>query len=146
FALLVNVPVAHSATLFEFKNTASEKAFQRLGISARAVDVHLPHHRILNADKLEMPLAAGVHVAAVHSKTAQMYGRQIWLGSVVNDPLGRVAIAINPNDADDRAMEIQTGGKSYTLMKTFAGYAVLENPRLVSEDDVVKGALRADSI
>ncbi len=132
------IEVANAKELFEFTSQNEISSLQSKGIRAHRVDVRLSHNEILSSASMEFTLSDGIKIQAIHTKTTEMTGRQIWLGSIANDPLGRVAIAVNPKDENDRAMEVQTGGKSYTLLQTQDGYILMESQELTDEDDVVK--------
>ncbi len=125
---------AHAASVFELTG-AETSALSRDGrVQGRTIALKMSGPQVMSADRLEAPLAPGIRISIQRKKTTTEFSRPIWIGTIQDDPFGRVVIATNPNDDRDIAMEIQTGGRSYTVLKTASGEAIVENQSLTSND------------
>ncbi|MCB0408500.1 MAG: hypothetical protein KDD34_09865, partial [Bdellovibrionales bacterium] len=83
---------------------------------------------------IQFPIPEGALLSAVQSKVYQEKNFEIWTGRILNDPYGHVVIARNLSNQDQVAIEIWSGGKSYSVVDTFAGPAMLENLSLLLPD------------
>lgn len=131
--------VGHSFTVYELKSAEVRGLSQDGRMRGRTIALKVTGSQLLALSAFQAPLANGLTISVRKDKLTREYGREVWIGRVADDPFGRVVVATNPENDQDIAMEIQTGGRSYTVLETAAGYAIVEN-QANTVDDIVESS------